>query len=282
MKHKTSEVVIEERNKTLTSELERQRTKYNEELQEYKQKIKELETSIKDIKTSYETQLQTQKEDYTKKDVELTKTSALQEQQLKFLEEKVRDSQIMISSKESNINTLNTRVKELEIELKNERNKPAKVELKAVDNNKALEVENAVLKKQLEMTQGQIFENKQSYSSIIESVNKNLVEALQEKTALALNNKELSREIDQMQQQYRLLEERIHKLKKYRELVHAAKYIECKGCCGSYTSNVFGAHIKVCQKLVGKKENNPGLSTERGLYTMGIAVVLCRFFCIIH
>ena len=79
MKHKTSEVVIEERNKTLTSELERQRTKYNEELQEYKQKIKELETSIKDIKTSYETQLQTQKEDYTKKDVELTKTSALQE-----------------------------------------------------------------------------------------------------------------------------------------------------------------------------------------------------------
>eukprot|EP00826_Nyctotherus_ovalis_P006239 TRINITY_DN11458_c0_g3_i1.p1 TRINITY_DN11458_c0_g3~~TRINITY_DN11458_c0_g3_i1.p1 ORF type:complete len:359 (+),score=97.70 TRINITY_DN11458_c0_g3_i1:63-1139(+) len=264
MKYKTSEIIIEERNRALTAEAERQETKHREEIKEYKQRIQELEESLKATQEKYEKQLSTHKEEYVKKDVEVSKTSALQEQQLRFLHEKVNDSQAIIASKDKEINALADRLKYLETELQNEKNHKSNGAVKSEDS-KALEVENAVLKKQLEMVQIQIIENKSSYSSIIESMNKNLVEVLQEKTSLTLSNKELVLAAENSQSQCAILEAKVHKLRKYREVVHAAKYVECKGCLGSYTSGAFLAHVKTCQRLAARKENLP---TERGLTTL--------------
>ena len=261
MKYKTSEIIMEERSRSINAEIERQELRHCEEIKEYKKRIKGLEESLKNMQKGYEKQLQAYKEEYGKKEVEVSKTLIIQEQQLKYLQEKVNDSQGVVMSKDKEINLLTDRLKYLESEFRNGRGEVRNMD----ESSKVLEVENAVLKKQLEMIQGQILENKASYSSIIESMNRNLVEALQEKTTLTLENKELTLAIENTQQELTIIEGRLHKLKKYREVIHAAKYIECKGCLSSYTSNAFLTHVKMCQGLMGKKENFP---TERGHRTI--------------
>jgi chromosome segregation ATPase len=257
-KYKTSEIIMEERSRSVNAEVERLEARHREDIKEYKKKIQELEESLKSIQETYEKQLLANKEEHTKKEVEASKTLVFQEQQLKFLQEKVNDSQSIVMSKDKEISILTDRLKYLENEVHNGRGE-------VDESSKVLEVENAVLKKQLEMVQGQILENKASYSAIIESMNKNLVEALQEKTTLTLTNKELTLKAENTQQQLTILEGKLYKLNKYREVIHAAKYIECKGCLSSYTSNAFLTHVKMCQRLAGRKENFP---TERGHCTM--------------
>lgn len=73
---------------------------------------------------------------------------------------------------------------------------------------------------------------------------------MQKETTLALTNKELAISAEQCQQRCAVLEAKLHRMRKYRALIHAAGHIECKGCGNSYASNIFGAHIKLCQQLM--------------------------------
>jgi len=94
-----------------------------------------------------------------------------------------------------------------------------------------------------------------------------MAESMQKETTLALANKELAVSADQAQQRCAALEAKLHRMRKYRALIHAAGHIECKGCGNSYASNIFGAHIKLCQQLMKAEGQMQFLLSERSAHT---------------
>jgi len=282
MKLKTKEVLLDERNKTLTKELEKLENKYHIETTESKKRISELETSIRQTQTSFDKEIQSQRDEWMKKDLEANKTTALQAQQLTFLEKKLEEYSNAITNKDEEISSLGNRLKECESALKSTQDELRQKEKKLSHlaakgsktarptsdvNNATLEVENAVLKKQLEMMQDQVLENKKAYNALMDAINKGLTETVQKETTLAITNKELAVSAEQAQQRCAALEAKMHRMRKYRALIHAAGHIECKGCGNSYASNVFGAHIKLCQALMKVEGSMQYLLGERSAHS---------------
>eukprot|EP01022_Parablepharisma_sp_SALTPOND_P025670 TRINITY_DN602_c1_g1_i1.p1 TRINITY_DN602_c1_g1~~TRINITY_DN602_c1_g1_i1.p1 ORF type:complete len:1870 (-),score=221.62 TRINITY_DN602_c1_g1_i1:13785-19394(-) len=279
MRLKTKVVLLEERNKSFTTELERQESKYREEIMEYKKRVQDLESSLRTAQMSYDKELQAQRDDWMRKDLEANKNAALQAQQLKFLEDKLEEYQNALSVKDEDLVSLSSRLKECEAALRHTQDELKIKEKKLNQLNKgfktarqpsissSLEVENAVLKKQLEMMQEQVTENKKAYSALMEAINKGLADTVQKETTLAITSKELAVAAEQAQQRCAALEAKVHRMRKYRTLIHAAGHIECKGCGNSYASNVFGAHIKLCQQLMKAEGHMQLLLSERSGHT---------------
>ena len=281
MKLKTKEMLLEERNKALTTELERQETKHQQELTEYRHRIQETENSLRQTQMTYDKDFQGQRDEWMRKDLESNKTSALQAQQMKFLQDKLGECTTNISTKEEDIAALNAHLKECETNLRQAQeelkakekklsqmaSKACKTSRQASSGGGTIEVENAVLKKQLEMMQEQIAENKKAYSCLMDAINRGLSDTVQKETTLAITNKELAVAAEQAQQRCATLEAKVHRMRKYRALMHAAGHVECKGCGNSYASNVFGAHIKLCQQLMKAEGQMQFLLSDRSAHT---------------
>ncbi len=246
-------------------------------------KIQELEVGLRQTQSGYDKEMQAQRDEWMKKDLEANKTVALQAQQIRFLEEKLEECSSTVAAKEEDLAHLNAKLKEYEAalrqtqdELKSKEKKLSQLASKGCKTARQssscagganLEVENAVLKKQLEMMQEQVAENKKAYASLMEAINRGLSDTLKKETTLAITNKELAVAAEQAQQRCATLEAKVHRMRKYRALIHAAGHIECKGCSNSYPSNVFGAHIKLCQQLMKAEGHMQFLLSERSAHT---------------
>jgi hypothetical protein len=187
-KLRTKGVLLEERNKVLTTDMERHESKMQKELVEYKSRVQELEQALRHTQTGCDKEMQALKDDTMKKDLEANKTIALHAQQLKFMQEKVTEYSNTITNKENEIAAITHKLQEsessvrlLQEDLRSKEKKLAQAASKANGSKTArgkggdsLEVENAVLKKQLEIMQEQVNENKKVYSQLMEAINSNL------------------------------------------------------------------------------------------------------------
>lgn len=90
-------------------------------------------------------------------------------------------------------------------------------------------------------------------------------DAVQKENALSETNKKLVAAVDRGQQRCAALDAKLHRMRKYRELFHAAGNVECKGCRTMYPSNVFSAHIKLCRELLKEEGQTQGILSDRVL-----------------
>ncbi len=183
MRLKTQNVLLDERNKAMTAELGRQEEKLQKELSEYKARCHDLDQQLRQGQSGYDKEVQALRDEYMKKDLEANKTIALQAQQLKFMQEKAATCSDSLANKENEVTTLAERLQNSESNLR-----IAQEDLKAKEKKLAqfksggcktsrqreaggdLEIENAVLKKQLEITQQQVNENKTAYAELMEAI----------------------------------------------------------------------------------------------------------------
>ena len=75
-------------------------------------------------------------------------------------------------------------------------------------------------------------------------------DSTQKETALSIANQELMTALNELQNHCAALEAKMNRVKKIRALFHAAAHVECKGCGSTFASNVFAAHVKLCQQLL--------------------------------
>jgi len=237
MKLKSREILLEERSKSFTSDIERQEGKYRDKIDEYGKRIQELELELKTARISFDRETQAQRDEWVKKDLQTSKDLALKEQQLEFMNEKVERLQKEVEIKDKEIAELTNKLKENKV-ISNQVN----YDQPNVFSTE-LAMENAVLKKQLEVLQQQMQEH--SYSVLMETINKNIYKALQ---------KENNSKPTMIQDRCALLEAKVHRMRKYHYLLSMADKIQCKACGGKYANNLFGAHLKLCQPLRNKDE----------------------------
>eukprot|EP00826_Nyctotherus_ovalis_P014325 TRINITY_DN13987_c0_g5_i1.p1 TRINITY_DN13987_c0_g5~~TRINITY_DN13987_c0_g5_i1.p1 ORF type:complete len:130 (+),score=8.94 TRINITY_DN13987_c0_g5_i1:155-544(+) len=102
-------------------------------------------------------------------------------------------------------------------------------------------------------------ENKQSHSVLMDVISKNIHEALQKENNNKINNA-LTNTAEQAQNRCALLEAKVHRMRKFHFFFSMAGDIQCKACGNTYASNVFGAHLKLCQPF--RYKDQP-LATER-------------------
>eukprot|EP00826_Nyctotherus_ovalis_P034713 TRINITY_DN2912_c0_g5_i1.p1 TRINITY_DN2912_c0_g5~~TRINITY_DN2912_c0_g5_i1.p1 ORF type:complete len:806 (-),score=295.59 TRINITY_DN2912_c0_g5_i1:353-2770(-) len=256
MQLKSSVVFLEERNKALSIEIERQESKHRDETAEYKKRLHEMEDAMRAAQSSFEKELQDEHDTWMKKDLESNKNFALQEQQIKFFEEKLEQSQSTIAGKDEEIAFQIGQVKELEGKLRElqEEGKSKDKRISQLSRGGRLlkisesEMENAVLKKELEMMKLQVEESKKSHSAIMEAINKNIAEALQRDNKLAIEYKEQAVVAERAKQRCAALESKLHRMRKYHKLLQAAEEIKCKSCGAHCASRLFGAHLKLCKE----------------------------------
>jgi hypothetical protein len=234
MKLKSREILLEERSKSFTSDIERQEGKYKDKVDEYSKRIQELELELKTARISFDKEVQSQRDEWVKKDIQASKDLALKEQQLEFMNEKVERLQKEVDAKDKEIIKLTNKLKPI----------PQHIDSNQSDTNPTeLAMENTILKKQLEALQNQ--KQEQSYLVLMETINKNIHKALQ---------KENNAKPTIAQDRCALLEAKMHRMRKYHYLLSMAGDIQCKACGNRYASNLFGAHLKLCQPLRNKDE----------------------------
>ena len=263
MQLKSSVVFLEERNKALSIEIERQEGKHKDEVTEYKKRLLEIEDTMRTAQNNFDKELQEQHEEWMKKDLESNKNFALQEQQIKFFEEKIEQAQNTIAGKDEEILFQSNQIKELEATYRE-----LQEEIKAKDKRisqlsrggrllkiSEVEMENAVLKKELEMLRSQVEENKHSYTTIMEAINNTLTNTVQQNNKLVIDYKETAIALEQTQQRCATLEARLCRMAKCRKLIRSAEEIKCKNCSTFFSSKLFGAHLKLCKEV--ETENTP-------------------------
>eukprot|EP00831_Metopus_contortus_P007478 TRINITY_DN12859_c0_g1_i5.p1 TRINITY_DN12859_c0_g1~~TRINITY_DN12859_c0_g1_i5.p1 ORF type:complete len:347 (+),score=48.98 TRINITY_DN12859_c0_g1_i5:147-1187(+) len=196
-----------------------------------------------------------------KKELEGAKTLALQEQKISFLEEKISNLNSTLQTKDSEISLLNHKLSEAENLHKQE--EPRTLQSTQRVNSDELVMQNTVLQKQLEILQSQNKENTKIYESLTGAIQKGLEGAMKKEAHLTNINKELEAELDQVQQRCATLEARLYRMRKYRAIIYSARSIECKGCGRSFASNLFGAHVKLCQRAACTHEDDLNCCSSR-------------------
>lgn len=187
MKLKTKETILEERNRSLLAERERQEEKLQKEVTESKAKLQEVLQEYQQKQQSYDKDNQALRDDSIRKELEANKTIALLTQQVKYMEEKIAELTNHLTAKENDITVQSQRIQELESssrqmedQLKSKEKKLAQIVAKGgsktsrqKEGGEGLEIENAVLKKQLEIMQEQVTESRKIYDNLLGAINSN-------------------------------------------------------------------------------------------------------------
>jgi len=108
-----------------------------------------------------------------------------------------------------------------------------------------------MLETQLAMTKQQLEDNKKVTENLMiamEKDSKKVQEAIPEQKKLLETNKTLSEAVERMEKKQQEQESKIVRLKRFQKMIKCSHSLQCKYCAKFYHSEVFSAHLAVCNK----------------------------------
>ena len=231
---------------------------FKDRFTEYKEKYEKILKQYLELQEKYNTDINT-----------LQKELALIRQELEWKDKELREIKAWRVQSDSEYKDLRQelrRTKE-ELEAKEEQLKLLKNTSHSVSAPSAEWIsERSILKNQIESLKTQIEENR--------SVKEALVSALQSRSYEPVtehkdSTKPLTIALEKTEERCQELEQKVERLKKFQKIFMCSANIQCKMCGKSFSSNLFHAHVTVC-------EQNFVRNSESGDYIVVVTQIKVR------
>lgn len=231
---------------------------FKDRFTEYKEKYEKILKQYLELQEKYNTDINT-----------LQKELALIRQELEWKDKELREIKAWRVQSDSEYKDLRQelrRTKE-ELEAKEEQLKLLKNTSLSVSAPSAEWIsERSILKNQIESLKTQIEENR--------SVKEALVSALQSRSYEPVtehkdSTKPLTIALEKTEERCQELEQKVERLKKFQKIFMCSANIQCKMCGKSFSSNLFHAHVTVC-------EQNFVRNSESGDYIVVVTQIKVR------